>query len=481
MPTKQKIAVVILTVLSLGALVTFLLEWQYSPLNKAIAWYHLKTGGFATTQEATKYVTTLLDNGPISVEKLDIYPYLAVSEQITDTAETAKPYTTDTAEDPMFLAEKTYTFPFGQDGVYDLESHSLLIEGKEVSTFTVIGRTLTEPINQTVYLGKKQAEDIKKEVLAKWKLLVTALGKKEAKQAEELISFAETEKFAKTAKLSDLSYRLAPTPSVAFNVGAEDNNTIRIGTLSLKQKKCSVTAEIYIIYLKDQRVYRFDNVNAALSSMCTKPKPINSTTSTTLSCSNCWLAPVSKQYALPSGYSPYVVYTGLSGGGYVTPDTKSALAKLFADANINGITVRVSSSYRSYSTQASLFNTYVNNEKKYGLTTAQATEKANTYSAKPGHSEHQLGTTTDLMSCKAPCSFYDSANNALYTYLKNNAHKFGFVISYPNGSQPYTGYMYEPWHIRYVGSTYSNELYNRGYLTKSGYYLYQFLLEKGKY
>jgi len=462
MLTKHKIAVAVLIVLSLGALITFLLEWQYSPLNKAIAWYHLKTGSFATTQEASKYVTTLLDNEQISAQKLASYPYLAVSEQITEVVETAKPYTTGTSEDQSFLAEKTYTFPFGQDGIYDLEHHSLLVESKKASNFTVIGKTLAGPINQTVYVGRKNAEELKKEVLAQWKLLVIALGKKDAKQAEELISFAESEKFAKTAKLSDLSYRLAPTPSVAFAVGAEDAHTIRIGTLSLKQKNCSVTGEIYLVYLMDRRVYRLDNTYTALASMCAKPKPVNSTSSSTLSCSNCWLAPVSKQYALPTGFTPYVVSTGLSGGGYVTPDTKSALAKLFADAKTNGITVRVSSSYRSYSTQESLFNTYVNNEKKYGLTTAQATEKANTYSAKPGRSEHQLGTTTDLMSCKAPCSFYDSANNALYTYLKNNAHKFGFVISYPNGSQSYTGYVYEPWHIRYVGTTYSNELYNHG-------------------
>lgn len=203
MQPKLSFSKIALTALSTGIILTFLLEWQFSPLNKAIAWYHLKTNNYTTTLQATKYISTLLENEPLTTAKLANYPYLEISETITEIVETAKPYTVNTALDPLFLADNTYLFPFGQDGVFDLEHHSLFVEGKEATTFTVVGKTLSETINQTVYSGKKPAEELKKEVLAQWKVLVTALEKKEAKQAEELVSFAETEKFAKTVKLSE--------------------------------------------------------------------------------------------------------------------------------------------------------------------------------------------------------------------------------------------------------------------------------------
>jgi LAS superfamily LD-carboxypeptidase LdcB len=182
-----------------------------------------------------------------------------------------------------------------------------------------------------------------------------------------------------------------------------------------------------------------------------------------------------------STYAPTVYATGLYGGGYVTSDTKAAIIKLFADAKTKGISPRISSSYRSYQTQQSLFNAYVKNEMSDGLTEAQAIIKANTYSARPGQSEHQLGTTLDVVGCPTACSFHDSRNTPVYDYLRANAHKFGFAISYPNGSQNYTGYIYEPWHIRFIGATRATELYNKKYLSKTGYYLYHYLIEKQEY
>lgn len=478
MQHKVKIAAIVLGVLVLVIGVGLLLKWPYSPLNKTIAWVSLKSGNFQSEQVAAGYVHTLINGQEFAPELKEKLWNLEVSEQIVEIGEKAIPFTSNMADDEHFLAGKTYSFPFGQDGINERESRVLLVEGKESVRYEVDGRILRLPIDQVIYAGKRSQEDVTKVLQEKWSALVTALKKKKGDGVDSLVSAAEVEQFSKTTKLSDMDYRVAPTAQIAFAVGAETNDSIQIGTLTIKQKSCMKAGEISIVYLKDQQGYRFDGVYAALSSICAKPKEITPT----LKCSNCWLAPVGKKQGLPSSYAPYVVASGLSGGTYMTPDTKTALTKLFADAKANGITtIRVSSGYRSYTWQDSLFNTYVNNEKKYGLTTAQATEKANTYSAKPGHSEHQLGTTVDLMACKSPCSFYDSANNPLFTYLNANAHKFGFIISYPNGSQPFTGYVYEPWHVRYVGTDLANELYNHGYLTKKGYYLEQFLREKGKY
>lgn len=453
----------------------FLLEQQYSPLQKANAWYRLKIGNYTSIEESSSYVTFLYGEPPYNISQKS---GLIAEEKTTETVETAQPFTTKQAQDENFLLDKQYTFPAGQDGIYDLAYKTLIINGREVSKYAVKGQVLIQEIPQVVYTGKRAEQEVQKEIEAQWKSLATALTKKDTKSAESIVTAEELNNFEKATKLGDLSYRIAPTAKVQFEIGEEDANTIQVGTIQLKQSNCSVSGSIPVLYLKDQQIYRLSNVYSTLASLCSKPKP----TSGVLNCSNCWLAPVSKQFALKSTYAPYVVATGLSGGGSVTPDTKKALSKLFSAAKAEGISkIRISSSYRSYTTQVSLFNSYVQNEKKSGLSEAKAIEKANTYSAKPGHSEHQLGTTVDIMACSYPCSFYDVANKPLSEYLKKNAHKFGFVISYPDGSQPYTGYVYEPWHIRYVGVTYATELYNRGYLTKKGFYLYQFLLEKGKY
>lgn len=464
--------------LALVILITFLSEWPFSPLNKVIAWTALKTGRYQTIEESGKYVKTLLNGSEITPEKTKNFLFFSVTDVTKEITDTSVPFSTLTFDNAYFPQDFSYFFPAGQDGIYESEFHTLLLDSKEVANYMVKGKVLREPITQLVYNGTKEHKSLVKELEANWKTLTSALTKKEKPTAERYLTVAEFELFSKTTSLSDLAYRLDASVKISLEPGLETDISVQIGTVEIKQKNCTVTADLPILFLKDQQLYVFDKVNTALASLCAKPKA----TSGLLSCSNCWLAPVSKQFSLRSSYIPYVVSTGLNGGGYVTPDTKKALAKLFTAAKGNGVTsIRVSSSYRSYKTQESLFNSYVNNEKKNGLSTAQAIEKANTYSAKPGHSEHQLGTTVDLMACSYPCNFYDSANTPLYNFLKKNAHLYGFVISYPNGSQSYTGYVYEPWHVRYVGETYAKELYNRGYLTKKGFYLYQFLVEKGRY
>ena len=108
-----------------------------------------------------------------------------------------------------------------------------------------------------------------------------------------------------------------------------------------------------------------------------------------------------------------------------------------ADAKALGLNLSLQSGYRSYETQKSLYNSYV---KKHGETLT------NTFSAKPGHSEHQTGLAFDVG--KVEDSF---ANTKESKWLDQNAHLYGFIIRYPKGKQSITGYKYEPWHIRYLG------------------------------
>ncbi len=113
------------------------------------------------------------------------------------------------------------------------------------------------------------------------------------------------------------------------------------------------------------------------------------------------------------------------------------LQSMVSDAQKDGVQLRVVSAFRSYETQQRIFNGMI---QQYGK------EYAQRVSAPPGHSQHQLGTAIDFNSLEE--EFGDSPEGK---WLAQNAYKYGFVISYPKGREAYTGYMYEPWHYRYLG------------------------------
>jgi D-alanyl-D-alanine carboxypeptidase len=119
------------------------------------------------------------------------------------------------------------------------------------------------------------------------------------------------------------------------------------------------------------------------------------------------------------------------------------LQRLFADSKSAGIDLKVVSAYRSYDLQASIYASYV---QQYGV------DKANTFSAQPGHSQHQLGTAIDFSTQEIHYDLnQDFANTKAGQWLQTNAYKYGFYISYPKGQDSITGYEFEPWHYRYVG------------------------------
>jgi len=169
-----------------------------------------------------------------------------------------------------------------------------------------------------------------------------------------------------------------------------------------------------------------------------------------LECTDCWLAPVDKDHSLPSTYTPDVEATGLSGGGSLTPKAAQALRDLFSAATADGLSMYVRSAYRSYQTQVATFEKWVGVEMANGLSRTEAEAKANTYSARPGQSEHQLGTTTDLL-CSGQDFDNSPCNEEVWQWLADNADSFGFALSYPEGKDDNTGYTSEPWHYRYIG------------------------------
>ncbi|MBQ5316013.1 MAG: D-alanyl-D-alanine carboxypeptidase family protein, partial [Oscillospiraceae bacterium] len=146
---------------------------------------------------------------------------------------------------------------------------------------------------------------------------------------------------------------------------------------------------------------------------------------------------VNKSYPLPSDYNPGV-----------DPDAQAAVDELISAASAQGLNIYVSSGFRSYDRQTSIYNQYVETSGK---------DAADTYSARPGYSEHQTGLCFDLNTIDA--SF---GNTPEYEWLKDNAHKYGFIIRFPLGKENITGYTFEPWHIRYLGVENATKVYESG-------------------
>ncbi len=125
------------------------------------------------------------------------------------------------------------------------------------------------------------------------------------------------------------------------------------------------------------------------------------------------------------------------------------LEDLLNEAKDDGIELFVKSAFRSYNEQSALKSAY---KVTYGAGTA------NTFSADQGYSEHQLGTTVDFISTGQGGNLNGFEKTAAYEWLQKNAHKYGFVLSYPPNN---AHYIFEPWHWRYVGESLADYLYDR--------------------
>jgi len=132
----------------------------------------------------------------------------------------------------------------------------------------------------------------------------------------------------------------------------------------------------------------------------------------------------------------------------------TALTGLFGAADAAGLELFCCSGYRSYETQSEL---YAWNVETYGV------EGAELVSARPGMSEHQMGLAMDVTSASAGFDLLESFGSLPEgQYIKENAHKYGFIVRYPEGKTNITGYAYEPWHLRYVGVDVATDIYTSG-------------------
>lgn len=162
------------------------------------------------------------------------------------------------------------------------------------------------------------------------------------------------------------------------------------------------------------------------------------------------LVVVNKKTLLPASYKPAKLFVpnvpfALSNPEVhqMTPEAGKALQTMFSAARKQGIVLYARSGYRSYATQKA---TYDGNVRKYGRA------KADTFSARPGTSEHQTGLAMDITSKSVNLDLTEAFGETKEgKWLQANAATYGFILSYPKGRTSETGYIYEPWHYRYVG------------------------------
>ena len=146
---------------------------------------------------------------------------------------------------------------------------------------------------------------------------------------------------------------------------------------------------------------------------------------------------VNKSYSLPEDYNPGLDAT-----------TEEAFNQLSADAAQEGLNLYIGSDFRSYSYQVDVYESYC---ETYGW------QQADTFSARPGYSEHQTGLTID---CNTIDDAFGQTEEAVW--LEDHCADYGFIIRFPDGKEDITGYQYEPWHIRYVGVDIAREIMSKG-------------------
>lgn len=135
----------------------------------------------------------------------------------------------------------------------------------------------------------------------------------------------------------------------------------------------------------------------------------------------------------------------------VRKEVADALETMFAAAKADQASMMLSSGYRSYSYQISLYGGYVNSSGKAA---------ADTYSARPGFSEHQTGLAFDVEPFDQKCDVEQCfADLPAGKWIAAHAYEYGFILRYPADKVAVTGYTYEPWHLRYVGKPLANELH----------------------
>ena len=164
---------------------------------------------------------------------------------------------------------------------------------------------------------------------------------------------------------------------------------------------------------------------------------------------------VNRENYIPTDYQ--LELTELSNGKSVDTRVYPSLQQMFDDARKEGVYPIVREGYRTQQEQERLMQEKIRAFELEGYSQQKAKELAKEWVAIPGTSEHQLGIAIDINADSEK-----STNEAVFEWLATNAHKYGFILRYPENKVEITGIQFEPWHYRYVGENAAKEIHSRG-------------------
>lgn len=162
-----------------------------------------------------------------------------------------------------------------------------------------------------------------------------------------------------------------------------------------------------------------------------------------------------KKHPLPEGYTPddlvYVDVTQKYGNATMRREAAEAMAAMFSAAAADGVTLMLGTGFRDEEFQRQLYTQYVSQ---------RGQEYADTISSRPGYSEHQTGLCADIGGPDEE-TYLDQSfiSTPAGTWLYENAYRYGYILRYPQGKEEITGFSYEPWHYRYVGTETSQAMH----------------------
>lgn len=191
-------------------------------------------------------------------------------------------------------------------------------------------------------------------------------------------------------------------------------------------------------YLKYQERYPDKDITTVLRTVNTNRDWLTYNHIEPVDLSRGTLTLVNKYFQLPKEYVPSLVES--YDGFLFEASASSSLIELCEEMERLGLDFKISNTYRSYDTQASIYARYLEKDTQ---------NVVDSFSARPGHSEHQLGLALDFRSSKEDITYFE--NTDAYDWLKENAHIYGFTQRYTEENSIYTGYQAEAWHFRYVG------------------------------
>ena len=170
---------------------------------------------------------------------------------------------------------------------------------------------------------------------------------------------------------------------------------------------------------------------------------------------------VNKTHPLSEHYAPgdmvrirYLVGDHAESMRYMRSVAAEYFHAMIEAAALEGHEIGIRTAYRSYAQQRDIFN---------GFAARDGAEAANKYSARPGQSEHQTGLCADVSSPSVNYQMTTQYGDAPEgKWLAEHAHLYGFIIRFPLGKEDITGYQYEPWHVRFVGTEAAAVIYEKG-------------------